>query len=195
MKSQLSQQDIINFYIRLYFDTSEGYTEAAMKRAYRDFNRTILNIPCEGHERAEWRHKLYHKLKELISMVLENDFGNQSQFDVWHEAACETLMEASNNILLVGQAQKWINMTLKYLFAFGENIVPGISRNYQFFHLPIDSIIQYKFEQKYGVQRLPIAWSRVGNYDQYYSYQLAIRKALPPGRIMMDEEFISFNER
>ena len=46
------------------------------------------------------------------------------------------------------QAQKWINMSMKYLYALGDERVPGISKNYEYFHIPIDNIILNELKSK-----------------------------------------------
>lgn len=65
-----------------------------------------------------------------------------------------------------GQAQKWINMTLKYMFAIGPNIIDGIDRNYDYFHIPLDNVIQEKLSI-HGINRINIRWSRIDNYQTY----------------------------
>jgi hypothetical protein len=84
-------------------------------------------------------------------------------------------------------------MTLKYLFAFGDNRVLGISRNYRFFHIPIDNIIQNKLEKKFGIKRLNGAWSKAENYPVYLNYQYQVRLACAE-QIPMDVEFKLFNQ-
>ena len=76
------------------------------------------------------------------------------------------------NELSIGQAQKWINMTLKYWLLFGEKRIQNIEKNAIFFHIPIDSFIQKEmFNEKY-----PNPWSRIENYDEYLQYQLTHRE-------------------
>ncbi|MEI6949807.1 hypothetical protein V9K67_21650 [Paraflavisolibacter sp. H34] len=192
MTSTLASDDIEQFYIRLYFDISKGYFHAAMQRAYRDFNRTIENIPPDQEKRSQWRHELYGVLRSQVDGLLGATLAGQQEFDRWHEQTCGLLRENSGGILTVGQAQKWINMTLKYLYAFGEMRISGISKNYHFFHIPVDNIIQNVLQREFGVKRLPYAWSRIKDYSTYYEYQTRVRAAFK-GKIVMDEEFKLFN--
>lgn len=193
MTSILTDSDFDNFYIRLYFDTSDGYLYASIKRAYRDFNRTIRNIPKELKERDIWRKTLYAILASRADRILTTSFSDQVEFTKWHKATCLAICEASNNILTIGQSQKWINMTLKYAFTFGNSRINGISKNYSFFHIPIDNIIQEILKEKYNIQKITgYSWSTIPDYDTYYNYQKEVRNALK-GKIVMDEEFILFN--
>ncbi len=84
-------------------------------------------------------------------------------------------------------------MTLKYLFTFGEERIKGITTNYQYFHIPIDSIIQEKLNSKYSIPILEMPWSKIPDYDTYHVYQKEVRYAIKD-KIVMDEEFLLFNE-
>jgi len=195
MKSTLTHADFEKFWHRLYFDINEGFISAAIKRAYRDFNRTIKGMPKEENERHPLRENWVEFLKSSFEVFLKKEFLSQQEFDLWHRDMCEKLENINKDkkvILNVGQAQKWINMTLKYLFLIGENYVEGISKNYKFFHIPLDSIIQTAMNNKYGIQPIPGAWSQITDYDKYLQYQNAIRTKFP-NTIPMDEEFKLFN--
>jgi hypothetical protein len=191
MKSQLTEKHFNDFWIRLYFDVSEGYKIAAIKRAYRDFNRTLESFPkCQAERtscRNNWKVVLLTKLEELVTI----EFIDQEEFTLWHQSTCYKMRKANQFELSQGQAQKWINMTLKYLFAFGEDKVPGISLNYKFFHVPIDNIIMTEFE-KFGIPKFRIPWSKIPDYDSYHKYQIQIREVFS-NRIPMDVEFELFN--
>lgn len=193
MTSQITDKHINDFILSLYFDLNESYEMAAIKRAYRDFNRTLQKFPSDENLkntiRNNWIEVLRYKIDELINHIFEN----QEEFTLWHQATCCQLRMANDYKLSQGQAQKWLNMTLKYLFVFGENRVPGINANYKFFHIPIDNIIMEKLK-KLGIAKFDQAWSQIPDYDSYYRYQKEVRE-LFSGRIPMDVEFELFNER
>ena len=50
---------------------------------------------------------------------------SQRDFDRWHEAACTKLQTLYHDHgftdFSVGQAQKWLNMSLKYVFTLGQD--------------------------------------------------------------------------
>ena len=194
MKSTIIFNDIENFYIRLYFDTKDGYLSASINRAYRDFNRTIKNMPNKEAEKINWRNDLRNILDSRINTLLAITFSNQEEFTNWHKETCFALHNKSNNILTIGQAQKWVNMSLKYAFTLGENRINGINRNYQFFHIPIDNIIQEILKEKYGIEKINSSpWSKIDDYEIYYDYQKEVRRVLT-GKIALDEEFKLFNK-
>jgi hypothetical protein len=192
--TKLTPTDIENFWIRCYLNPKTNLTDAAIDRAYRDFNRTLHGIGKNQTEEKQARLKdeIIKIVSELSSMV----FNEQLDYDNWHEIKCCQLVKAykdiANHKLYIGQAQKWINMTLKYLFALGENRINGISKYYNYFHFPLDSIIQDKFFE-YGIPRFNIKWSRIDNYTDYLNYQLLVRKKFA-GEIPLDVEFRLFNE-
>lgn len=137
--------------------------------------------------------KLRKHMNEIICQILTQDF-NQDSFDIWHKESCDKLTTEFNKIinyeLFYGQAQKWINMTLKYLFAIGDEKINGIDRNYKYFHIPLDNIIQDKLVE-HKIDRIPIKWSRIDNYRTYMDYQNKVRCTFI-GQIPMDVEFRLF---
>ncbi len=106
-------------------------------------------------------------IKKYIGELLE---GNVLDFESWHIKTCGALVERYNdcgleNFFTYGNAQKWVNMALKYLY-----ILSGISepnegesfkkilaiRNYATkLHIPIDSYI-IDILWKEGISTLPL---------------------------------------
>lgn len=124
----------------------------------------------------------------------EISFKN-SDFDDWHKSKCEEIINLMNNSInksntnilkkdfTIGQAQKWVNMTLKYLWLL--NALPtGVKPEY--LHVPIDSYIieiaydnKNKFENALGLEdKPPESWSNLPEYKKYSEIQEAIRKAI-----------------
>lgn len=192
--TSLTQTDIENFWIRCYLNPTINLTEAAIDRAYRDFNRTLHGIGKV--QTKDIQGDLKNAIIKIVSELLTTNFNNQRDFDIWHETKCENLVKAykdlANHKLYIGQAQKWINMSLKYLFALGDNRIKDISKNYKYFHFPIDNIIQDKLV-KQNIPRLKISWSRIDNYADYLNYQERVRTKFS-GQIPLDVEFKLFNE-
>jgi hypothetical protein len=84
----------------------------------------------------------------------------------------------------VGQAQKWINMAIKYGFAFGEGAVPGLSTCWHYAHIPIDNYIKAAVKKYDLALRASLdkalageSWSRMSNYDAYLDFQRGVRLA------------------
>jgi hypothetical protein len=190
----LSKEDKTKFWLRVYFGSGieNDIILATIDRAYRDFNRTMHGIAKKNTD--ETYNRLRYLMKEIVSDILINIF-NQDSFDIWHQESCEKLIkgfdEITNYRLFYGQAQKWINMSLKYMFAIGDKKINGINKNYKFFHIPIDNIIQEKLIL-YKIDKIPIKWSRINDYSTYMEYQNKIRNVFF-GQIPMDVEFRLFN--
>ena len=191
----IHQKDITKFWLRVYFGSSieNSVVLSAIDRAYRDFNRTMHGIAKNKKNTVEAYNELRSLMNEIISEILTRDF-NQNSFDIWHKESCEKLIGGFNQIieypLYYGQAQKWINMSLKYLFAIGNEKIDGIDRNYKFFHIPLDNIIQTKLIS-YKIAKIPIKWSRIDDYMTYIDYQNKVREIFK-GQIPLEVEFRLF---
>ena len=194
MESTTTVKHLEDFWIRLYLGAKKDLISAVIDRAYLDFNRTqhgFLKVKTSEN---------YAKLKEgmvgLIAQLLESQFESQEEFDEWHECKCNYIIDSYDEHtgfkVSFGQAQKWINMSLKYLYALGESRVPNISTNFNYFHIPIDNIIQERLKSL-GVKRINGSWSRLKTYEEYFTYQRTVRDRFP-GRVLMDIEFELFNQ-
>ncbi|MCX5847707.1 MAG: hypothetical protein NTW12_15350 [Deltaproteobacteria bacterium] len=145
----LDHKDYEEYLIRLYFGNSDDLLGACINRAYRDFNRTI-----HGIDRFETKDQLYQEtsgyLKKSFSDIQTGCvcIAEQEEFDRWHQSICSDLSRYYNkhgySSFTVGQAQKWINMTFKYIFTMREDQVPGFDNLYRFCHIPLDNIILQK---------------------------------------------------
>jgi hypothetical protein len=176
------------FYIRLYFGVVTDFYFAGVKRAYLDFNRT-LHLKQETKIqreiiRIENEHYLVNSLKELI----KKEIRNQKEFDKEHKTIVLNLKKNWDK-LTIGQAQKWVNMTLKYWLLFGNNRIQSIEKNVAYFHIPIDSIIQEFMLPNVKYK----AWSKMSDYDlEYMEYQKKFRNISKETPIVA--EFKIFNK-
>ncbi len=116
---------------------------------------------------------------------------NQEDYDYWHRMTCGELISLYEKHgyerFCFGQGQKWINMAFKYIYVLGEDRVFGFGELYEFCHVPIDNILIKQLE-KYGFPRPSRPWSRLGDYDEYLSLQLWIRKRF--SLLPLDVEFL-----
>ena len=191
-RSKLTRADYENYLIYLYFGSNRDLLEASIHRAYRDFNRTM-----HGFRKLEKTRDVYTEAVVLMQdefETLKTHLPTQSMtneiFDGWHRVTCEkivSLFEEYDFHLFVGQAQKWINMTFKYIFTAGEERIEGFSFSYPFCHVPIDNILLAQLE-KHDFPALSCAWSRLDNYDEYLEIQKWFREnfTIAP----MDVEFM-----
>jgi len=176
-----------DFFITLYFNISAGFEFAGLKRAYLDFNRTLKMVDKDQESRNRVQAETQNYLKRELELLIVKDIESQEKFDIEHKALCENLRNKWSE-LSFGQAQKWINMTLKYWLLFGNDRIQSIEKNSQYFHIPIDSYVQKgMFEEKN-----PKPWSKLDNYHDYFKYQLKQRQK-QTGNPPLIDEFIFFN--
>lgn len=177
MQTMLTRSDYEEFLIRLYFGSGSDYLQPCISRAYRDFNRTL-----QGIRDLDGRSALYTEAESLLQSEVTSlrdaaERIDQDAFDEWHRQTCSALAstyERRGFRLHLGQAQKWVNMTLKYVFAMGESRLPGYSALYPFCHVPLDNIV-LRALKPYGYKGLPCAWSRLDDYRCYVDCQQWIR--------------------
>lgn len=123
--------------------------------------------------------KIYLKqCKGILSQFVEDIQSkkiNRSNFEAEHRNVCGKLVNDTTFKMNYGQAQKWVNMTLKYMFIY-EN---KLSSDTTFFdltsvlHMPIDNSVIKLLKEKYNLNRPSITWSNWGE-DEYYDYKKKI---------------------
>lgn len=154
----------------------------------------------EANNFIESKNNLIKNICENILSSVKTEKGEisfeNSDFDAWHEVKCEEIINFMNNSIdksntkilkkenfTIGQAQKWVNMTLKYLWLL--NALPaGVKPEY--LHVPIDSYIikiaySKKVTFKYALEledKPKDSWSKLSKYEDYFKIQKAIRKAI-----------------
>lgn len=110
----------------------------------------------------------------------------------WHKAACDAIRNKAirdkansleGNLPLLkpdhqftyGQAQKWVNMSLKYLYVMGFDDMSHIER---VIHVPVDSLI-IDAANELGVRWPSASWSKLDNYSEYLAFQKKLRQKIP----------------
>lgn len=173
-----------DFFIKLYFDIENGFHNAGIKRAFLDFSRTLK---IKDDNRANLKQKAEIFILTQLTKATQIEFESQAEFDKFHQLSCEKLIETWTE-LKFGQAQKWINMTLKYWLLFGDQRINGIEKNAKYFHIPIDRYVQKgMFSEK-----SPNPWSKIDNYKTYMNYQERHR-IKQTGNCSIIDEFNFFN--
>ena len=171
-------RDILLFLRFAYFGNSKDLFLAATTRAYLDFNRTLRFHGMPDEQRLEMRKQTSKCIKAAILNLLERDKLCQTDFDSWHHRTCDVLIDCyrSNGIRFTyGHAQKWINMTFKYLYML--EVVP-LDSVFPFLHVPIDNIVLERANKKLCIQRPSQAWSSWGDYAFYLQYQEHLRQKI-----------------
>lgn len=150
----------------------------------------------------ESKNNLIKNICENILSTVKTEKGEisfkNSDFDKWHEEKCKEITEKMNGnyetvnnsdekvlnkSFTIGQAQKWVNMTLKYLWLL-DTLPAGVEPEY--LHVPIDSyIIEIAYNKtdafKYSLEledKPEKSWSKLSEYEDYSKRQKEIREAI-----------------
>lgn len=99
MNNILSNELKEEFYIRVYFNTKKGFEIAGIKRAYLDFNRTLVIKDKNQENRNELRNAAEQFLKNHLLRLISLDIDNQEMFDSNHENVCVKLQKNGMNYL------------------------------------------------------------------------------------------------
>lgn len=147
----------IDFLLYSYFEITsdckrDEMIDACIKRAYLDTCRRI-NFPlpaAQKKDEAKGQYFYEHTvdvLRKRIEQLSEQDY------DQWHKETCEAVIKMGcaddirnfyqeSIVLTYGHAQKWVNMTMKYLYLLEQLLEKGyVSCNWSKLHVPIDSFI------------------------------------------------------
>lgn len=210
MDRSANNEKLMNFLVYSYFGfdiskladgkLTDDKKEKCARRAYMDLSRTVkYKYSSSELDKAKKDSDKYNykvKRKETISNICKTLIGSikecpgdNADFDSWHESICqqiESTMNDKKSELLkekftIGQAQKWVNMTLKYLWLL-DMLPEGISETD--LHVPIDSFILKALEKnisdishKDGTYKYKEdAWSRMDKYENYKCLQDKIKE-------------------
>src|ERR1035437_8287222 len=113
-----TRADQEDFLVRLYFGAGDNYLSLCIKRAYRDFNRTLHGIGKLPQADAAYKDARA-EVENLFENLRTEKNLNQAGFDDWHHKACNSLCSIykkhGHDSFYIGQAQKWLNMSFKYI--------------------------------------------------------------------------------
>ncbi len=149
--------------------------EGAAHKAYADMARRTLRIKENSKERIA----LKKSATEILRQAVEKLKNDPSDFPKWHEKSCNALIACYGGQLSYGQAQKWLNMLLKYLYVYD---VKGYETLFSperiaALDMPVDSKVIEALRRKYAVKPPTAGWS-VWDRNTYRAYQAAARNAL-----------------
>lgn len=181
-------------------DPKDIILKKSAERAYLDLCRTIKFKTEDKDVKAEYKSKVCDKLVKEYDVLLNavntsSDKEKQNAFDREHKRICEEIIGTYSKIcdFTYGQAQKWLNMTLKYVILLDEN-----SELKSYLHIPVDSFIMQtvgsdnaKLKHCLKLECVPKKDGTVGkysessskswskwNYDEYIAFQNTVRKAI-----------------
>lgn len=179
-------------------DAKDIILKKSAERAYLDLCRTIKFKTENEDVKTEYKAKICGMLVKEYDVLLnavESSDDKQSTFEIEHNRICEEIIKAYSEIseFTYGQAQKWLNMMLKYvLLVEGDSILKG------YLHIPVDSYIMQtvgsddpKLKHCLKLECVPKKDDTVGkysessskpwskwDYDEYIAFQNAVRTAV-----------------
>ena len=164
---------------------------------YLDVNRTIRGIEPE-------QGRLFKQtVVSFIGDLLIRPPETQTDFDLLHHQCCQQCLEVSSlgeARVHYGQAQKLLNMSLKFLYnefaAYYDNPnrfrFPDNNVAY-FFHLPIDSQIRgYLVTNCHFANPTSLPWSK-WTYDNYISFQFQLRSRINNDYKPLEIDYLLWN--
>lgn len=149
MEWNLRQQAAQKFLLYAYFgivdndsdDSDKDRAEKCAQRAYLDVNRTIKfdnSLKESSGKQGNINNYIKRQFQEKVSKEIVGGIygkiiptnGNRDSFDKGHHLLCWMIIDESAKLkyndtkilaekLKYGQAQKWLNMTLKYMWLIG----------------------------------------------------------------------------
>ena len=189
-------ENIKNFYRICVFGTEKNNGKAAANRAYRDMCRTIR---FEKGVSQKLKNDCRTRVVKLIETEIKkcNSIDIVEKYDEFHDSLCSRIIDCYDNQTIAeityGQAQKWVNMTMKYLCVLYDGQCDWLNKIYSFLHIPIDSIILDKakkeFPNEFPVNNIP--WSQLSR-EEYITIQNKLR-AVIKDVTLMDWEFTAWN--
>ena len=214
MNQLADNKKLMDFLLYSYFGCERKELEQRGKekcayRAYLDLARTVkyayssteLEKAKSGSDAYAFAVVQKDRVKFICSKLIESIEGypnHSGGFDTWHESKCAQIIDQMNAPygdgkkgflkarFTYGQAQKWVNMTLKYLWLL-DMLPNGLSEAE--LHVPVDSFIleALKETQQFNTEGNKItgsgesyyyngeAWSAISDPKNYKKLQDGIR--------------------
>ena len=162
----------------------------------KKYCRTINYISgANQKEKNDYKNQTYDLIVDLLDGYPRINDRDYSSFDDWHKEAIKRIIDKSKeypklfeeNHIIVGQAQKWLNMSIKYMRMMG---ILNNDIDLESIHIPIDNYIvdaankAGRISKLFEVEGLGIKpaldkkWSLIKDYEVYSDYQEKIREAL-----------------
>ena len=207
----MKDENAINFLLYSYFKLTlnskeEEILAAAITRAYRDASSRVLSITDETNtnkdengEETPLLDLAKESLKEQFNNLFSNDHNLHSGYDTWFYNTCEKLSEVYSNAkskkeeneaaFYFGHAQKWVNMTMKYLYEiksifkkYGTDVFTQLTPDLEKkLHIPVDGYIMQAvtsapedFPLGLGIQ-LPNKNGKLGSYSSAKAWSKWVR--------------------
>lgn len=175
-----NEKQRLDYLLQLYFGgTANSLFEFISNRAYRDMCRTLKGA---GKLSANDKNIWFEKIRSNFQSLKGKTEHSVDDFDKWHEECCDSLIQhsptSSEGIIVkmtYGQAQKWINMIIKYCWVTSDKEFDWLKTWYSVAHIPIDSVISFAVKREKNSVTLPNKkWSQFDK-DEYKKFQTEFR--------------------
>ncbi len=227
MNNNINLKNDISFWTGFY--EGDDPIAWASNRAYLDMNRTMTFRESEDGKSEKEKKEIQSRRnawRDDVTNIIRAQIEPLTNFDDWHKNVCKEIKQYYTKTkdingksilvkrekirtekatkLTLGQAQKWLNMMLKYLWLLNrldlirdKELSLFVEKYQEFFHIPLDdNIIRYikrdnRYKRKHdfpcenGLTEAYIIknfcgyeWSKLSNYKNYISYQKSIRDDL-----------------
>ena len=171
----LIENECLDFLVYAFFGSEEDPFIACSRRAYLDLCRTIR---FAGRSGTSIRSEVDSLLRDEISKLLIRQDLTQVDYDEWHKGLCQRIVAIYKLYGLefsVGQAQKWLNMTVKYLYIYGG---VDLSSIINYCHIPLDNYVFNIAKRIFNISLPNKRWSRITDYNEYMDYQYKLRYSI-----------------
>ncbi len=108
----------MNFLLDCAFGQHEDLITAAIDKAYVDMAAHTLKVFKKDEYNEKWACR--YNATRIIREAIEKYSQNVVTFEEWHKKVIVDIKNQYDDRLQEGQAQKWLNMTIKYIFVLKE---------------------------------------------------------------------------
>jgi len=158
--------------------------------------------------------------KEVYVYLTGSPFSSESDYDKWHENICVNLADGTKHFknystyrktskdkfknksgFTIGNAQKFLNMLMKDLYAclsVDSTLLSLYEDYFKFCHMPLDSYIlrfvdDIRYREEIKISARTYSWGNIGSYSDYMKEQNDIRcyvKKYNPSVTVLQTEFV-----
>lgn len=173
-----------------------------VRRAYLDVNRTLHGVAVWAERDVRFGEAAAQIENRIMSLGQDHGCGlDRAAYDNWHletrsamaEAVGDWTFRGRRRYLRPGQTQKWLNMTLKYLYvsaAVSDVDLRGAGAAYRYAHLPLDEKVLTALSARGCHKAAPwrLRWSAMDE-DSYQHIQAWALENLAHGGALLDLDF------
>ena len=183
-----------NLYLSIEDAITSGYLDVC-RRPLQGINNCLRT---KGTTSTEMRENII--IETIVPKIKELCEQKTINYDIWHRQLCDIIIkkykESGYEEMTYGKAQKWINMSLKYVMLYTDDYNKILLKYKDSFHVPIDRIIGNRIaklikwlptigekeyinlDDTFDTEKHNYAWSKINNYDNYLKCQKELREKL-----------------